>query len=71
MAPLLLGLGADEFSVSPPMVPLVKRLIRSVRYSQAEQLANAALASESGSEVMDRCRALVEQVAPELLEFIA
>jgi len=70
MVPLLLGLGADELSVSPVLVPLVKKMVRSLRFSQAEELAIAALASESATDVLESCRLLVEKTAPELLEFV-
>jgi phosphotransferase system enzyme I (PtsI) len=70
MAPLLVGLGVDELSVSPTMVPLVKDAIRSVRYSQAEDLARAALTSECAKDVLDLCRKLTEEVAPEILELV-
>ncbi len=39
LAPLLLGLGVDELSVSPPSVPLVKDVVRSVRFPDAQDLA--------------------------------
>ncbi|HBA83738.1 MAG TPA: phosphoenolpyruvate--protein phosphotransferase [Verrucomicrobia bacterium] len=70
MAPLLVGLGVDELSVSPTMVPLVKDAIRSIRYSQAEDLARAALASECAKDVLELCRKLTEEVAPEILELV-
>jgi phosphotransferase system enzyme I (PtsI) len=70
MAPLLVGLGIDELSVSPTVAPLVKDVIRSIRYSQAEDLAKAALASQSPAEVMDLCRQLTGETAPEILELV-
>ncbi len=68
LVPLLIGMGADELSVSPSAVPLVKDVIRQVRYSQAEELADAAMGSDSGADVMKRCRELVREAAPEILE---
>ena len=70
MAPLLIGLGIDELSVSPTLIPLVKNAIRSIRYSQAEELALAALQSESAGEIIALCRELTEEVAPEILELV-
>lgn len=69
MAPLLLGLGATEFSVSPSSVPLVKQAIRSITFSEASDLAKDALKAESSSDITERCRKLLEARAPELLEF--
>ena len=71
LVPLLIGLGVDEFSVSPSSVLLVKDVIRKLRYSQAEELAEAVMASGTGSDVMSRCRALVKEIAPEILELVS
>lgn len=71
LAPLLLGLGVDELSVSPTLVPLVKKAIRSVRYAQCERLAQEAITLESGTEVAERCRALLAASAPELLALVS
>ncbi len=70
MVPLLMGLGADEFSVSPSLVPMVKDVIRNLRYAQAEELAAKALASESPKEVLDLCRDLTQEIAPEIIQLI-
>ncbi|MDB6113709.1 MAG: ptsI [Lacunisphaera sp.] len=42
--PLLLGLGVDELSMTPPLLPSVKFLIRAMKMSDAQQLAKDALA---------------------------
>lgn len=71
MAPLLIGLGIDEFSMSPSAVPLVKHVVRSLKFPQAEELAKTALPSSSATEVQNLCRQLIEKVAPEILELLA
>ena len=68
LAPLLLGLGVEELSVSPGAVPLVKDVIRHVRFSEALDLAEAARSMPTGAEVLDRCRELVRRASPEILE---
>jgi phosphotransferase system enzyme I (PtsI) len=70
LVPLLVGLGIDEFSVSPAGVAVVKDAIRSVRYAQAEELAEQALASVTGDGVMQLCRELTAACAPEILELV-
>jgi phosphotransferase system enzyme I (PtsI) len=70
MVPLLIGLGVDEFSVSATLVPLVKDVIRKLRFSQAEALAETVLARESAFEITEQCRKLVQQIAPEILELV-
>jgi phosphotransferase system enzyme I (PtsI) len=44
ITPLLLGLGLDEFSMAAPSIPPVKHIIRRVRFSDCEDLAEQALA---------------------------
>lgn len=68
LVPLLLGLGVDELSVTPPMVPQIKFLIRRLKMSEARELAEFALKCESSTEILDRCRELVQRVAPNLFE---
>lgn len=67
LAPLLLGLGVDELSAAPPLVPPLKFLIRRLKLAEAQELAAFALESESAAEILARCQDLARQVAPELL----
>jgi phosphocarrier protein FPr len=50
-APLLVGLGLDELSMSAPSIPAVKEAIRSLQLLEAQQLAEAALACKSAGDV--------------------
>ena len=68
MTPLLVGLGVDELSASPVMVPRIKYLIRSMKASEAKQLAELALECESGSQILARSEAMVRQVARKLFD---
>jgi phosphotransferase system enzyme I (PtsI) len=70
LVPLLIGLGVDELSINAPGVPLVKAVIRSLRFSEAEELAQGALRSGSAEEVLESCRKLVNRIAPEILELV-
>jgi phosphotransferase system enzyme I (PtsI) len=65
---LLLGLGVDEFSTSPPLIPAVKFLIRRLKLGEARDLAQYALGCESASEILARCQDLARQIAPSLFE---
>jgi phosphotransferase system enzyme I (PtsI) len=42
-APLLLGLGVDELSMTPTLVPSVRYLVRAMKMSDAKKLASDAL----------------------------
>jgi phosphoenolpyruvate-protein phosphotransferase (PTS system enzyme I) len=66
MAPLLLGLGVDELSATPPLVPQLKYMVRRMSMSEARELARAALGCESSEEVLIRCQEIAECLAPEL-----
>ncbi|MBM7119296.1 phosphoenolpyruvate--protein phosphotransferase [Archangium primigenium] len=61
-APLLIGLGVDELSVSPAVIPGLKAFIRTLSMSQCEKTARQALELENGDEV----RALVTSTWPGL-----
>jgi phosphotransferase system enzyme I (PtsI) len=41
--PILLGLGLDEFSVSPAKIPTIKRVIRSVSFADVQKTADEIL----------------------------
>ena len=68
LVPLLLGLGVDELSVAPPLVPQVKFIIRRLKLSEARDLAKFALNCEDGPDILARCQDLARQVAPILFD---
>ncbi|MBP7828497.1 MAG: phosphoenolpyruvate--protein phosphotransferase [Kiritimatiellae bacterium] len=70
MAPLLLGLGVDELSMSPSAIPMVKEVIRRLRFAEAEGLAQKVLPSVMATEVLEACRELTRRVAPDVLELV-
>ena len=68
LVPLLLGLGVDELSASPPSIPQIKFLIRRLKLSEARALADFALSCESGEEILARSQSLAREAAPSLFE---
>jgi phosphotransferase system enzyme I (PtsI) len=58
-AVLLLGLGYERLSVSPPALPLVKWVIRSVPEAAARKAAEGALAAAGATEVTEALRKAV------------
>jgi phosphotransferase system enzyme I (PtsI) len=68
LVPLLVGLGVDELSAAPPVIPEVKFMIRKIKLSEAQALADFALQCESPSEIYARCEELSRQTAPSLFE---
>ena len=48
---LLVGLGFDELSMTPASIPLVKRMVRSITYGQAADLAHRLFGCATAQEV--------------------
>ena len=68
LAPLLIGLGVDELSAAPPVVPQVKYIVRRLKMTEAQELAAFALQCESPSEIYVRCQKLARDTAPSLFD---
>ena len=68
MVPLLIGLGVEELSVASSMVPRVKMLIRNINVTQARELANFAISSDSPKEILRRAKKLSREAAPNFFE---
>jgi phosphotransferase system enzyme I (PtsI) len=68
LTPLLLGMGVDELSAAPPLVPAVKFIIRRLKMPEARELAEFALNCESASEILTRCQEFSRNIAPSLFE---
>lgn len=67
LALLLLGLGLDEFSMSPGCILQIKKLIRSVKLSDAKALAQKALTLSTGREVEELSLSKLREWAPHIL----
>lgn len=52
-APLLVGLGLDEISMSPIFIPQVKQAVLNLSYEKARKLALKALETSNGEEVRE------------------
>lgn len=55
LAPLLLGLGVDALSMTPPLIPAVRYLVRAMTMQDARALAREALGLASPKEIHARC----------------
>jgi len=49
--PILLGLGLDEFSMNPPMIPLAKQILRNLDSKEMERIAEQALELEDPQQI--------------------
>jgi len=58
-APILLGMGLDEFSMSPARVPVIKQVLAHLRRADCEPLAEEVLTMTDSGEVVERSRAFL------------
>ncbi len=63
---VLLGLGLDEFSTSPIAVPEIKKVVRSIKFSDARKVAEKVLAFNTGEEVRNFAREKLYEFIPDL-----
>ena len=57
---VLLGLGLEIFSMNPSSIPVVKNVVRSVRYKDCRRIAEAALQKKTAQEIEEF---IIESVA--------
>jgi len=55
LAPLLIGLGVDSLSMTPPLIPAVRYVVRAMTSKEAKALAKAALGMNSAKEIQALC----------------
>ncbi len=49
--PLLIGLGLESLSISPSIIPQIKKIIRSISFKEAKELANKCLTLKTEKEI--------------------
>jgi phosphotransferase system enzyme I (PtsI) len=64
---LLLGMGIDELSTSPYVVPEIKEMVRSVSYRDARDFAVEALGIGEPAEIRRRAMEIIGKDLPEML----
>jgi phosphoenolpyruvate-protein phosphotransferase (PTS system enzyme I) len=63
---LLLGLGLDEFSVVPNMLPEIKKIIRSVKFIEAQKIAKYVLSLKTEDEIKSHLRSVMKKKFPDM-----
>ncbi len=66
LAFLLLGLGLDEFSMSPGSILTIKKMIRSVRFSDVMRVTQEAMGLSTGHEVEEFTGEQLRRLVPDL-----
>ncbi len=63
---LLVGLGLDEFSVVPNVLPEIKKIIRSIHYTEAQHVAERVLTMQSEDEIKAFLKHLMKHKFPDI-----
>ena len=63
MTPALLGLGLDEISTSPLMLPEIKKIIRSMTYEEGREIVKKILEFSQGTEVVEFLKKKYEEIS--------
>ena len=63
---LLLGMGLDEFSVIPSMLPEIKKIIRSVDVQAARRVAETALELTTAEEIRTYLTGVMRELLPDI-----
>jgi phosphotransferase system enzyme I (PtsI) len=66
--PILIGLGIDEFSVSPNVIPEVKRIIRSVTYDACRALVRRVNRFHTTAEIEAEIEAFLKLHVPSVID---
>lgn len=61
--PILLGMGLDEFSMSATSIPQAKKIIRSLSYNDAKEIAQRAIHMKDA----DKTRAMVRKILKKII----
>ena len=62
LTPVLIGLGLDEISTSPVMLPEIKKIIRSISFTEAQEITQYALTLKTGLEVVTYLKLKYQQI---------
>ena len=65
---ILIGLGLDNFSMNPSSIPVIKNVVRSVRYRDCKRIADTALEKRTAQEIEEF---IIESVAMRFPEAVS
>jgi phosphotransferase system enzyme I (PtsI) len=63
---LLVGMGLDELSVGPAVLPEIKKIIRTISYRGARRVAEKALAMDDAAEIRAYLSSIIKNTVPEI-----
>ncbi len=67
--PLLIGLGLDSISASASVIPTIKKIIRSMNYSEVKEIAEECLHYTTENEINEKMMSFYkEKLSPEIFD---
>lgn len=63
---LLIGLGLDEFSVIPDILPEIKKIIRTITLKDAKEIAKHALTLSTSAEIQNYLQDELQKIIPDI-----
>jgi phosphotransferase system enzyme I (PtsI) len=63
---LLVGLGIDELSVIPSVLPEIKKIILSIKYKEAKKVAEKVLEMSTEQDIRDHLSSITRNKVPEI-----
>lgn len=63
---LLVGMGLDEFSVVPPVLPEIKKIIRSIKAKDARRVADKVLGMHHEADIREYLSTIIKNKVPEI-----
>jgi phosphotransferase system enzyme I (PtsI) len=63
---LLVGLGIDELSVIPPILPEIKKIIRSIKFKDAQRVAVKVLGMTRENDIRNYLSSIIKNKVPEI-----
>jgi len=64
---ILLGMGVDELSMSPVMIPAIKKIIRGVTWAEAREVARGVLRERRAKDVAAYLEKMMESRFPRMM----
>jgi len=69
-APILIGLGADELSMSPVFIPEIKNIIKNLSYSECKEIEKTVLKMNNKVKVREYMNAMINEEMPNMAKYI-
>lgn len=69
-APILIGMGIDELSMTPVYVPEIKKIIREITYTECREITNTVLSMRSSKHVKEYMQDIIGKRFPNMTKYL-